>query len=251
MKNNFEAVFKAADVKMYQVSTLQALAMGHTRYVIDVAQLKKHGNTGLGTFEGVNGEMIVVDGQCFRAKDDGSVVVADDDMGVPFASVCNAAGNIRFDVQEMCSIEELKTLLTIKIEELFGLNSMHMVRIDGEFEVVDARSEEAYHAIHISLKDMLKETQKAFKFDNVSGTLVCVYYPDFMDGINAAGWHIHFISDDRRKGGHVFDLKMKSGHALLDKISKIEIQLPTDPVFDTYSLKEASDDDIKKVEQGK
>ena len=236
---------------MYQVSTLQALAMGHTRPVIDVAELKKHGNTGLGTFEGVNGEMIVVDGRCFRAKEDGSVVEADKDMGVPFASVCNCAGSIRFDVQEMCSIDELKTLLTIKIEELFGLNSMHMVRIDGEFEVVDARSEEAYHAIHVSLKDMLKETQKAFKFDNVSGTLVCVYYPDFMDGINAAGWHIHFISDDRQKGGHVFDLKMKSGHALLDKISKIEIQLPTDPVFDTYSLKEASDDDIKKVEQGK
>lgn len=67
------------------------------------------------------------------------------------------------------------------------------------------------YAIHVSLKDMLKETQKAFKFDNMSGTLVCVYYPDFMDGINAAGWHIHFVSDDRQKGGHVFDLKMKSG----------------------------------------
>ncbi len=251
MKNNFAAALKATGVKMYQVSTLQALAMGHTRPVIDAAELKKHGNTGLGTFEGVNGEMIVVDGRCFRAKDDGSVVEADEDMGVPFASVCNSSGSIRFDVQEMCSIDELKTLLTIKIEELFGLNSMHMVRIDGEFEAVDARSEEAYHAIHVSLKDMLKETQKAFKFNNVSGTLVCVYYPDFMDGINAAGWHIHFISDDRMKGGHVFDLKIKSGHALLDKISKIEIQLPTDPVFDTYSLKEASGDDIKKVEQGK
>ena len=43
---------------------------------------------------------------------------------------------------------------------------------------------------------------------------------------------------------------MKCGKAMLDKISTIEIQLPTDPVFDTYSLKEANDDDIKKVEQG-
>ena len=151
----------------------------------------------------------------------------------------------------MRSIEDLKTLLNIRIEELFGLNSMHMVRINGEFELIDARSEEAYHAIHVSLKDMLRQTQKSFRFDNVTGVLVCVYYPDFMDGINASGWHIHFISDDRQKGGHVFDLKMKSGHAQLDKISTIEIQLPDDPVFDTYSLKEASDDDIKKVEQGK
>ena len=238
------------DIKMYQVSTLQALAMGHTKPVIDVAELKKHGNTGLGTYEGVNGEMIVADGQCYRAKDDGAVVIAEEDMGVPFASVCNFKGNTSFDIGEIKCIEDLKTLLTIKIEEQFGLNSMHVVRIDGQFDEVQARSEEAYNAIHVSLKDMLQITQKSFQFNDLGGTLVGVYYPDFMDGINAAGWHIHFVSDDRQKGGHVFELKMKCGQARLDKISTIEIQLPTDPVFDTYSLKEANDDDIKKVEQG-
>ena len=242
--------FSDNNVKMYQVSTLQALAMGHTRSVIDVEELLKHGNTGLGTYESVDGEMIVADGRCYRASDDGSAVPADNDMGVPFASVCNFKGSIEFDVEHIGCIGELKMLLNNRIEEIFGLNSMHMVRIDGEFEVVDARSEEAYRAIHVSLKDMLEKTQKSFRFDNIKGTLVCVYYPDFMDGINASGWHIHFISEDRRKGGHVFELKLTSGRAMLDKISLVEIRLPTDPVFDTYSLKEASDDDIKKVEQG-
>ena len=173
--------------------------------VIDVAELKKHGNTGLGTYEGVNGEMILCDGECYRAKDDGTVVVADEDMGVPFASVCNSKGSVCFDVEQMSGIEELNN----QIEELFGLNGMHMVRIDGKFEVVHARSEEAYNAMHISLKEMLETTQRSFHFDNVCGTLVCVYYPDFMDGINAAGWHIHFITEDRQRGGHVFELKMK------------------------------------------
>ena len=98
---------------------------------------------------------------------------------------------------------------------------------------------------------MLSQTQKAFVFDSVKGSLICVYYPDYMDGINAAGWHLHFISEDRTKGGHVFELNMEMGVAKLDKISRIELQLPTEPVFDTYSLKDASEDDIKKVEQGK
>jgi acetolactate decarboxylase len=71
-----------------------------------------------------------------------------------------------------------------------------------------------------------------------------------MDGINAAGWHFHFISDDRKLGGHVFDVKMKRGSVLLDKISMIELKLPTEPIFDTYSLKGANDD-VKSVEQGK
>lgn len=237
--------------KMYQVSTLQALAMGHTRAVVDVAELKKHGSTGLGTFTGVDGEMIMVDGNCYRAKEDGSVTEAEEGMGVPFASVSNFMELRSFELGEIHEIEVLKRELNNKIEEDFGLNSMHMVRIDGEFTVVHARSESAYHAIHISLKDMLSETQKSFRFDEVKGTLVCVYYPDYMDGINAPGWHLHFISDDRTKGGHVFEIDMKHGSVMMDKISNIELQLPSEPVFDTYSLKEASEDEIKTVEQGK
>lgn len=71
-----------------------------------------------------------------------------------------------------------------------------------------------------------------------------------MDGINASGWHLHFVSDDRTKGGHVYELKMSNGNVRLAKKNCIEIQLPKDPAFDTYSLKNASKDEIKKVEQG-
>ena len=80
--------------------------------------------------------------------------------------------------------------------------------------------------------------------------MVCLYYPDYMDGINAPGWHVHFLSEDRTKGGHVFDLSIARGKVRIDKIANIEIQLPSEPAFDTYSLKEASGSDIKKVEQG-
>ncbi len=237
-------------LKMYQVSTLQALSLGHTRSVIEVSELKKNGDTGLGTFEGVDGEMIMLDGHCYRAMENGIVQEAPDQMGVPFASVSYLAGRRSYDFTDIQNIETLKNHLNNCIERDFGLNSMHMVRIDGSFDVVHARSESAFHAIHISLKDMLSKTQKSFHFENVTGSLVCVYYPDYMDGINAAGWHFHFISDDHTMGGHVFELIMKQGHARVDKISRIELQLPSDAVFDTYMLKSASEDDIKKVEQG-
>ena len=145
----------------------------------------------------------------------------------------------------------LKNAPAALIEEDFGLNSMHMVRIDGEFNLIDARSESPYRSIHVSLKTVLEQTQKAFCFENIRGTLVCVYFPDYMDGINAPGWHLHFVSEDRQKGGHVFEMSMKSGSGTLEKINSIEIKLPDEPVFDTYSLKEASGNEIKQVEQGK
>lgn len=237
--------------KMYQISTLQSLSMGYTRAVTTVKELLDHGDTGLGTFEDVNGEMIVVGGHCYRAAEDGTVSKAPDDEGVPFASVAFLDEERTFEISDIDSIDKMKDLLDLKIEEWFGLNSMHIVKIDGEFEKVSARSESPYKSQHVSLKNILSETQKSFEFDNVEGTMICVYYPDYMDGINAPGWHLHFISADRSRGGHTFDLKLKRGIAVMDKLPRIEIQLPTEPAFDTYSLKQASDDDIKKVEQGK
>lgn len=238
-------------VKMYQVSTLQALALGYTKPVIDVEGLKIHGDTGLGTFEGVDGEMIMLDGHCYRAKENGEVEEAQDDLGVPFASVCNFGNGKTFELGEVGCLEDLVKHLNNVIEEDFGLNSMHMVKIHGVFSEVNARSETGYYAIHVPLKDMLAKTQKSFELGKSEGTLVCVYYPDYMDGINAAGWHFHYVSDDYKKGGHVFEIVMNHGTGKVNKINRIEIQLPMEPGFDTYALKGASKDDIKEVEQGK
>ena len=238
-------------VKMYQVSTLQALMLGYSRSVITVSELLEHGDTGIGTFEDVDGEMIVIDGICYRATENGSVVVAEPEKGVPFSAVCSMQGKRSFELGEYECADRLKSELNNLIEEEFGLNSMHIARIDGVFSRVCARSESAYRSHHVDLKDILAKTQRDFIFEDVSGTLVCLYYPDYMDGINAPGWHIHFLSADHTKGGHVFDLEIARGVVKVNKINHVEIQLPSEPAFDTYSLKEASGEDIKQVEQGK
>lgn len=237
--------------KIYQVSTLQALALGFSKSVITVEELLQHGDIGLGTFEDVDGEMIVLDGKCYRATNDGSVLMAEAERGVPFASVCRFQSQRLEKLDKMDTIEQLKEWLTLHIEEDFALNSMHVVRIEGEFSKVDARSESGTKAHHVTLKDALSVTQKAFIFENTKGSLVCVYYPDYMDGINAAGWHLHFLSEDKKSGGHVFDISLTEGDAVFCRITSIEIQIPDTPAFDTYALKGASKDEIKSVEQGK
>jgi len=236
--------------KKYQVSALQALALGYSRAVVNVEELMKHGDTGLGTFEDVNGEMIVLDGHCYKADENGVVCEADVNTGVPFSTVTFFKECRHCELEMTDSIEKLKQFLDLRIEEDFGINCMHIVRIDGHFKRICARSETGYRAHHVTLKDALSVTQRDFYFDDIRGTLVCVYYPDYMDGINASGWHLHFISEDRKSGGHVFDVSMYSGTAFFDKITEIEIKLPSEPVFDTYSLKSASKDEIRRVEQG-
>ena len=240
-----------ASQSLYQISTLQALAMGYSRRVITVEELLEHGDTGLGTFEDLNGEMILADGKCFRAEADGRIVEADAGLGIPFAAVTYLQNSRRVSVNPVLSLEELRIFLDLRIEEEFGLNSMHVVRIDGVFEKICARSELPFKSQHVRLKEILGRTQRDFCFDAVSGILICVYFPDYMDGINAPGWHFHFISDDQTRGGHVFDLVMKQGTAEINKISRIEIRLPETPAFDTYSLTDTSQDEIREVEQSR
>ncbi|MBR0074165.1 MAG: acetolactate decarboxylase, partial [Synergistaceae bacterium] len=66
--------------KLFQVALLQSLMQGEYDGVITVGELKHYGDTGIGTFQSVNGELIAVDGKVYRALWDGSVeVVADDE----------------------------------------------------------------------------------------------------------------------------------------------------------------------------
>ena len=242
---------RAHNMKIYQVSTLQALMLGYSKAVISVSELLRHGSIGLGTFTDVDGEMIVLDGICYRAMEHGDVVIAEPERGVPFSTVCEMEQSAPIEFGETKCIDDLKLSLNNTIDSHFGLNSMHMARIDGEFELVDARSESGYESVHIDLKTILGKTQRAFKFEKIKGTLVCVYFPDYMDGINASGWHVHFLSEDKKHGGHVFEINMLSGKGQISKINSIELKLPDEPVFDTYALKKVSKDAVKAVEQGK
>lgn len=110
--------------KVYQVSTLQALALGYSRAVINVEELLQEGDTVLGTFEEVNWEMIVMEGQCFRADQNGDVTVVSPKTGVPFAAVAKLYGEQQFPLVNMSDITYVRTELTRKIEQRYGLNSM-------------------------------------------------------------------------------------------------------------------------------
>lgn len=236
--------------KIFQVSTLQALALGYTKPVVTAKEMIENGDIGLGTFESVDGEMIILDGVCYQAKQDGSIVSSPDSTGVPFAVAASVENGKKFKMEKMENIEAVKTRLTLSIDEDFALNSIHVARIDGWFESVHARAGAPYQSQHVSLKDILSKTQKDFCFEGLYGTLVCVYFPDYMDGINASGWHMHFLSKDKKLGGHVFEASMSSGECQIKRLDSIEIKLPSDPAFDVYALKEASKDEIKEVEQG-
>ena len=232
-----------------QVSLLQGLTFGDYTGSVTVAELKKMGDIGIGTFDKLNGELIMLDGVVYRAAGDGSVEVVNDEETIPFADVTFFDNDEEQKADAVESIDALKELLNKKVEEL-GENRFYMVRIDGVFPEMYVRSELAQEKPYQPLAKALETDQTFYDFEDVKGTVVGLYCPAYMNMLNAVGWHFHFISDDRQAGGHVVDLRGDKATIRWDYTQEFSMKLPDSEAFKDYDLTVDQSEDIKKVETG-
>ena len=235
------------DDSMYQVSLLQAFMHGEYDGVVKVGDLKKHGDIGLGTFEGVNGEMIVLDGVVYQAAADGSINVMKDDEKIPFATVTKFDEDGNITNITASNFDDLAGQLNKTIEE-YGTNNMYVIKIKGDFSNITVRSVEKQEKPYKEFTDVAAVDQKVFNHTDQTGTLVAVYFPEYMNELNMHGWHLHFLSDDKTKGGHVLGFNGLKGSAQIDEIHEFNMILPTDDTFKTMNFTEDMSNKISSVE---
>ena len=178
---------------------------------------------------------------------DGSVKEADENETVPFSNVTFFDSDIKETLSDIENVDALKAALD-NIVDQNGRNMFYFVRIDGDFEKMNVRSEIKQEKPYKSLDKALATDQREFNYDNAKGTVVGLYCPDYMGGLNTPGWHFHFISDDRTKGGHILDLSFKSAQAQLDKTPEFDMTLSDTDTFQGMELSKDVSDAIKKVE---
>ncbi len=237
---------------IYQVALLQSLAQGFYDGIISVDALKEKGDIGIGTFDGVNGEMIVLDGEVYRADADGNIEKPEGDEMIPFSTVTFFEPDMTAELKDIKDIDSLKAELDKIVEP--NRNMFVMVRIDGEFNSLKARSESKQEKPYKMLDEALAESQNEFDFKDVKGTIVGLYCPDYMSDLNSVGWHFHFISEDLTKGGHVLGLDMKQGQTQLDitpgfkmymfdseEFQKLELSKDVDKVIESAETKSVKD----------
>lgn len=233
---------------VYQVALLQSLAMGHFDGAITVKQLKTFGDTGIGTFEGLDGEMIVLDGVVYRANQNCRVNVVADKVTVPFSNVTFFDEDFNIDLRNVNTQAELEA----KFNELVaahGTNSFYVIKLRGTFDEIHVRSEAGQSKPYPTLVESLKATQKESAQKNIQGTVVGLYCPAFMSSLNSVGWHFHFISDDKTFGGHVLGLNLKRGTARFDKTDSFRMGLPTDEDFQKLDFNRDMSKDIHSAER--
>ena len=231
-----------------QVALLQSLAQGYFGGTMTAGQLRTLGDTGIGTFEGLNGEMIVLDGKIYQALGDGRVIVTPDKTKIPYATVTFFDRDITVKLGHIKDKAALENALNEAVRKN-GVNSFYMVKLPAEFSSILFRSEYGSKEPYPTLVEALKGKQTEFTEKNIKGTLVGLYCPSYMGELNSVGWHFHFISDDKQKGGHILELSLEEGVASLDKTDRFTMILPDDKKFHELNLAKDMKDDIRSAEQ--
>ncbi len=216
---------------LFQVSTSGALVKGVFHGGMRVSEFRQHGDFGLGTFAGLNGEMIMLEGQCYQAKGGGITKLAGDDRLIPFCVGTHFNESDRKTLSDIDSISTLEQQL-----DLFRKSDNYFlaIRIDGTFQQLQLRT-----ACRASPgEDLVTATrhQSQFSLADISGTLIGFWTPAYAYTFNVAGYHFHFLSDDRQWGGHVLDASSTVLSIQLQEESNLHVLMPDSDEFRSADL---------------
>ena len=227
-----------------QFATIDALLSGLYDGVAGVGGLKSYGDLGIGTFDGLDGEMVVLDGQVYRVGADGRAMVVAADETTPFATVTFFKSDRDIGVPAGTDFAGFQALVDAS---LTSANLFHAFRAEGRFKTLRTRSVPKQKKPYRPLVEVVKE-QSVFEFRDVDGVLVGFYAPAFAKGINVPGYHLHFLTADRKAGGHVLDFTVDRLDLKVDVLSRFLLMLPTSAGFAAADLRSDRQEELEKVE---
>ncbi len=210
---------------LFQAGTLQGLYDGQFGQLLTVGEGLANGNTGMGGFTGMDGEMIVLDGVCYQVTIDGVVHLAPAETGTPYMLVGDYAPESTISISTPTNKSSLLSSIT---SNMTNPNAFHIIVIRGTFTNITVRSVPFQVEPYPPLLDVVAN-QSVFFYNNIQGSIVAIYAPFYVGTVDTVGYHMHFISDDLSKGGHVMDLNLVTAEIGLDKKNELRLVEPMLP----------------------
>lgn len=229
---------------LFQVSTSGALVQGVYERAVSSNLLLNYGDFGLGTFENLDGEMVVLDGAIYQVRSDGKVTKIEKDVGTPFAVVTHFVADQDQMIENASSFKDL-TKICDRYRD--SDNLFYAFRIDGHFGQVHTRAmRETLEGLPLAKAAAI---QPEFEFTGVDGTLVGIWAPQFSSALNIAGYHFHFLSEDRSKGGHLLECSGKHLRIRVERLNDFHLSLPESEEFLRADLTKDTSTDLAYAEQ--
>ena len=237
-----EATRKPATV--FQVSTLPALSLGLYDGTMSFGEVLQHGDFGVGTFHALDGEGIILDGKVWRVRSDGRVFSVGKKEMTPFAVVTNFEPDHVIKIKEPL---EYSALLAKILSVLPTPNAPYAIEVRGTFGRIKVRSVPGQQKPYPPLSEVVK-TQSEWEWEGVKGNLVGFRFPSYLSGVNLADNHFHFISDDKKRGGHLLNCELQSGQIRIQTIRGFDMELPKTKEFDQLNLSADQSATLKAAE---
>jgi acetolactate decarboxylase len=212
----------------YLSAPINALLEGLYEGTATVEEILREGDLGLGTFEDLDGEMVVLDGRAWQVDNHGRAREVEGSARTPFACVARFRADTLDEVPPGSGIEEAVAGL------IPSANMLYAIRIEGVFEALRVRSvprQEAY----TPLVEVAKQ-QATFDFAEVAGTLCGFWTPAFLHGVAVPGCHLHFLDAARERGGHLLSGRLRAGSIALMHLPRLNLALPMTLDFLTAGL---------------
>ncbi|WP_297816547.1 acetolactate decarboxylase [uncultured Lactobacillus sp.] len=225
---------------LYEHSTLASLMAGNFDGTITLKDLLTHGSYGLGTFSGLDGEVIILDNEVYQATSSGKVNhITDMNTKLPFASVHFPKDLIELSPENADFNYVNQTLVKEqKLQNVFAA-----IQLKGSFPFLHTRIAPKQEKPYPSLLEVA-QNQPEFTFEDLTGTIIGYYAPAIFGSVTASGWHLHFISDDHQIAGHVLDFKAENLSGNLEIFDTLQQHFPIndsdfrDSEVDLASVKE-------------
>lgn len=216
---------------LYLSAPVNSLLKGFYKQDTSIGEIKKYGDFGLGTFNNLDGEMVMIDGQVFQLSHDGFTYSVQDDTRTPFSAVTFFNPQI---VEDFEGGFDHATFNSILEKMILSPNMLFAIRIDGEFDYVKVWSvsrQENYKQLTESEDD-----RPVFEFTGMEGILAGFYVPRFIKSLCMPGFHLHFLTSDKKRGGHLQECSLKRMQITMQVLPKLTLNLPITIDYLTASL---------------
>lgn len=228
---------------LYVSSPVNALVQGILREDKSLKSILSHGNFGLGTFNDLDGEMVLLNGVFYQLRSDGSASIASLEMQSPYVCATFFSPTQSFVVSKTATYAAIQSAID---KFVISKNLIFAIKISGQFNFVKTRSvpkQDSYRP----LVDIAHD-QTEFSFTNASGVMVGFWTPDFLHSVSVPGYHLHFLTDDHQHGGHLLDCEASEITIEIQAIDQLSLDLPHSYEYLTADLSQDTKEELNRAE---
>lgn len=216
---------------IFQVSTVGALVEGVYEGAVRIGTLREHGDFGLGTFEGLDGELVALEGDFFRIRTDGALHRVGDDVLSPYAMVTHFTPDRVVTVPGCADFDAL----CLALDQLRdSTNHFFAFRLDGNFGSMHVRA--ACKVPEGTSLVAATAQQREWMLDELRGTVVGFWSPGYAAHFDVPGYHFHAVDDARERGGHLLGCSTDTLEVGVARLDQLTVALPETADFLTARL---------------